>query len=360
MAKSRIIILSGVLAVLAVIGWGSHFIYRFIEDDGKQYKTVRLAENTPSLYKLSHYIAGDKSFYRDQGVKIKTVDSRDDREALSSLEKGEADMALVSPTSLILKHSCDLKEGIGPVAFAALDRGNTYHLVARENNPLEDMKTLKRKVIIAGPPNSQETLFLESILRDGGLNPYETVTIMTNIPPEIRMGALKSGTGHYLLVEDKDLPDTLSKGFFKVRSFKTGYPTFVCVTTREFIKNQPEAVQGFTNALYMAQIWMKHHTAGETAAALQDTRGIDKKILPALVESYYSNNALPESPVLQDKNLDLVARILDRSKEIPMPVNTGDLVINQFATITLKTVKYVPEDKQERTGIQKLKFWEGR
>jgi len=352
MTKIKMIILAGFLAALAAIGWGSHYIYRSLEDDGKKYKTVRIAENTPSLFKLSHYIAVDKSFYREQGVKLKAIPPGDDRESLSSLEKGEADIALVNPASLIMKHSSDLKVGAGLVAFAALDRGNIYHLVARENNPLDDIKTLKRKIIIAGPPNSQETLYLENILRDDGLTPYEMVTI--------RMGALKSGTGHYLLVEDKDLPDAISRGFFRVRTFKTGYPTFVCVTTREFIKKQPVALQGFTNALYMAQLWMKHHTAGETAAALLNPRGTDKKVLTALVESYYSNSALPESPALQEKNLEIVARFLDRSKEIPMPVGTGDLVYNEFTINALKVVKYVPEEKKEKTAIQKLKFWEGR
>ncbi|MHB8919386.1 MAG: ABC transporter substrate-binding protein [Desulfocucumaceae bacterium] len=356
MKRYLILVLAGFI-LTAAVGSGSFYAYQFLKGLGGEYENVRVAESQPAISKIPHYLALKKSFYRDQNVKVNTIDCPGDREALAALESGRADVALIRPSSLILKRTSDLKEGTGPVAFASLDRGTSYHLVARENKPLDDIKSLKNKSVIAGPPDSMETVFFESTLRDAGFSPYDSVTIITNIPEEIKMGALKAGTGHYLLLEDRDLPAAAARGFFRVMTFKAEFPTFVCVASREFWSNRPEALQRFTNALYMAQTWMKYRTAADTAAVIKNIPGIDRDSLPGLVARYYENGSLSESPVLPGKNIDTVVKLLDRSREIPMPVSSRELVTGQFAESAVKTVRYIPE-KEDRTGLQRLKFWD--
>lgn len=356
--KRPIIMLLIASILLAATGSGSLYAYRWVRDVWKKYETVRLADGRPAVHKLPHYLAAAKSLYAEQNVKVKPVECPGDREALAALDSGQADVAIVRPSSLIFKKTSYLKEGVGPVAFASLDKGTTYHLVAREDKPLADIQSLKNKIVITGPQDSMETVFFENILRDAGITPYEAVTIITNIPDEIKMGAFKAGTGHFLLLEEKDLPSALSRGFFPVKAFKAEFPSFVCVTTREFMSDHPEALQRFTNALYMAQTWLRYHTAAETAAAVGSLRGIDRDSLPALVESYYKNGNLTDSPVPRGEKVDIVAKMLDRAREIPMPVKSGDLVTDQFAQVSVKTVTYIPEDKQEKKGLQRLKFWD--
>ncbi|MFZ5647957.1 MAG: ABC transporter substrate-binding protein [Bacillota bacterium] len=345
------------VAALLVIGAASLHFYRMGEGQ-KKIDTVRLADGQNSIYKLPHYLAADKNFYGLHNIRIKAVECRDDRMALAALENGEADIALVSPHYLVLRKSSSLKTGATHVAFAALDRGTAYHLVSRDNVPLDDVKSIKGKTVIAGPPNSDETVFLEYLIKTAGLKPYESVTIITNIPADIRSGTLKAGTGHYQLVEDKDLTAALTKGLYKVKTFKTDFPAFVCVTTAEYAKSHPETLQAFTNGLYTAQLWMKSHTAGETAAALKNNRGLGQNSLPGLVETYYSNGHLRESPVLQGKDLEIVVQLLEQSKELPMPVNTGEMINNDFSKAALNAIKAPPEEKQERPIIQRLKFWD--
>ncbi|MHB8157484.1 MAG: substrate-binding domain-containing protein, partial [Desulfocucumaceae bacterium] len=130
MSKSKMILLLAVAGI--IIGAGSFFGYRSITGD-KELKKIRLADSQPSAYKLAHYIARENYFYRSNKVKIIPVNCIDDKEALAALEKGEADVALVSPPSLILKKASDLSEAPGPYAFASMDRGSIYHFVARKN-----------------------------------------------------------------------------------------------------------------------------------------------------------------------------------------------------------------------------------
>ncbi len=357
MKRSKFLFLAALVA-LAATGPGSYYTYKLLREAGKKYETVRLAESRPEICKLPHYLAVKKSLYREQNVKVIKVECLDDKEALNVLENGKADVALVRSSSLVYKRTSSLREGTGPVAFASLDRGISYHLVAREDKPLSDMQFIKNKTVIAGPQDSMETVFFENMLRDAGIGAYEAVTIITNIPEEIRMGALKAGAGHYLLVEERDLPAALARGFYPAKSFRADFPAFVCVTTREFARDRPEALQKFTNAIYMAQIWLRYHTPGETAAALEGVAGIDRKFFPGLVTRYYEQGCLPETPELQGKNMAVVVKMLDRAREIPMPVSGDDLVAGQFADNSVKTVKYIPEDKDKKTFLQKLKFWE--
>lgn len=357
MKKLRLPFIALMAAVL-LIGASSFYFYHKVLESRKKVDTVRLAEGQPSIYKLPHYLADDKNYYALQNIRVKTVDMQDDRQALSALEKGDADIAMVSPYYLVLHSSSNLKVRPAPVAFAALDRGTVYHLLSRENIPLEDLKSLKGRTVIAGTPNSDETVFLEHLLRNEGLKPYETVNILTNIPADLKTGALKSGTGHYLLVEDKDLAAAIAKGLFKVKSITAEFPAFVCVTSGEFAKSRQGTLQAFTNGLYTAQLWMKKHTAGEAAAAFRNTRGLDKKKLPGMVEAYYGNGHLRESPVIQGKDLELVIDLLDQSKELPMPVNSAEMVNNGFSKAALTAIKAPPPDEDEKTFIQRLKFWE--
>ncbi|MFZ5631863.1 MAG: ABC transporter substrate-binding protein [Bacillota bacterium] len=357
MRKSRMLFFALVILIIATLT-GSFYVYRYLRESLKKYETLRIAESQPAVYKLPHYLAMKKLFYREQNIRIQTVDCREDRDALAALESKKADVALVRPSSLVFKKSSELREGAGPVALASLDGGTCYHLVSREDKPLADIKSMKNKIVIAGPPDSQETVFLEHILREGGLSPYENVTIITNIPGEIKMGALKAGTAHYLLLEEKDLPAAMNRGFFSAKLLKTEFPAYICVTTREFMRDHPAALQGFINALYMAQIWLKYHDAGETAAVIRSIGGIDKDTFARLVERYYKNGSLPQSPVLPEKNMEIVVKMLEKAREIPMPVSGRDLISGEFARNSVNTVKYVPEDKQEKKGLQKLKFWQ--
>lgn len=356
MVKYRLPVIALIAALL--VGGAAYFYFFRLGDRGEKIDTLRLAEGQPSIYKLPHYLAIDKKFYGTQKINLKIVDCSDDGQALSALEKGEADIALVSPYHLVLRKSSSLKVGTAPVAFAALDRGTAYHLLSRDNTPLDDIKSLKGRTVIAGPPNSDETVFLEYVLKNAGLKPYESVTIITNMPADIRAGALKSGTGHYLLVEDKNLTAALTKGLYKAKTVKADFPAFVCVTTGEFAKSRPGSLQSFTNGLYTAQLWMKNHTAGETAAAIKNNRGLGRNLLPGLVETYYSNGHMRESPVLQGKDLEVVVQLLDQSRELPMPVNTGEMVNNDFSRAALNAIKVLPDEKKEKTVIQRLKFWD--
>ncbi|MFZ5597804.1 MAG: ABC transporter substrate-binding protein [Bacillota bacterium] len=332
---------------------GSILAYLKIIEMNKEYSIVRLAECSPSVYKLPHYIARE-FFYREQNIKIEAVDCGSEKDALDRLERGEADVALVSPSALVIKRSSDLKEG-GPVIVASFDSGAVFHLVAKKNTTLEDIGQLKNKVIISGPPDSNETVYLESILRGAGLKPYDEVSIITNIPDEIKTGALKSGTGDYIFITEKELPEALNKGLSRVKSFKAGFPAVVCVASEDFVNNSPGALQSLVNSLYMAQTWLMYHTPGETNKVIAKSPAIEKSI-GMLVEGYYVGGSPAESPVLREESLALVIGMLDRSREIPMPVSAGGLYDNRFAGAAVQSIKYVPNDKKE-TGIRRLKFW---
>lgn len=355
MKKSKLLLIS-LVALSILIGAGSFWVYRWSRNEEKL-SLIRVAQSDPSLYKIPHYIAREKSLYRQQNIKIKEIYFDSDREALAALENGRADVAIVHPASLIMKRSSDLQEGPGIMAFASLDRGATYHLVAVENKPHENISPVKGKIIISGPPDSEETVFMEQELRDKGLKPYEDLTIITNIPEDLRIGALKAGAGNYLLIDDEHLPDSLSRNLFRVLSLKAGFPSFVCAAEKEYMQQHPAALQGFTNALYMAQIWAGYHTPGETASSLSKTREVESPSLPGLVESCYRNKNLAASPVLEKKDMDSLIKMLDRSREIPMPVKAEELINNDFAGAALCTVQYIPEDKQPKSGLRKLKFW---
>ncbi len=183
--------------------------------------------------------------------------------------------------------------------------------------------------------------------------------MITNIPEEIRIGALSAGTGHYLLADDNDLIPAISKGFYTAKTIKTIFPVYVCVTSPEYIKQHPEALQRFTNSIFMALVWLKYHTPEESAQVMESIPTIDEDLFPVILKQYYNCGGLPENPVPKLENIDVLIDMFKRSREIPMPIKAGEITDVQFANTAVNTINYIPEDKKpKKTGLDRLKFWE--
>ncbi len=351
-------ILSFLLLILSltIVTAGLFQGYKIYQANKEKYSYIKVADSTPEINKLPHYLAVKESIYKSQMVKVKQVKTDNDQEALRALENGDADVALVKITSLLYNRTSSLREGPGNTIFAALDQGITYHLVSPENKLLDDIQDVKNKTVITGMQNSLETVILESVLRDAGVNPYESVTLITNMPDEIKIGALKVKTGHYLVVEGNNLIPTLSEGLYNAKTIPAEFPVYVCVTSARFIKEQPDALQRFTNAIYMAQTWLSFHTPQESVKAVGKIPSIDGDLLPEMIKQFYG--ILPKNPVPKLENINILVNMYQNSREIPMPVKAEDIATEQFANTSVKTVHYIPEDKKPKSGLEKLKFWE--
>lgn len=349
MIKPKILVAG--LAVLSIImGLGSFYIHRWSKPPEEKVETVRIAECAPSVYHLPYQVAREMDFFKQEKLKIKVKTYAGEAAALNALVAGEADIALVGLEELIYARTGNLRDHSGPVAFACLAAKNDSFLLARESKEGFSWADLKGKSVICGPPESIETVILEEIMRRNNLSRYENVTLFTNIPKQLMAGALKSGTGNYILLREPEASLAEAKGEMRVTASLGkeigAYPAVVYAANAEYINKHPAAVQKFTNAVYKAQIWMKYHNAAEVRdLCKKNFRKMNRDIYSKLVNQYFENATWPQDPLIKEEEFKTAMKMLSDAREIPREIPYELLVDERFARQAMAGINYIPEDK---------------
>lgn len=217
--------------------------------------------------------------------------------------------------------------------------------------------SLKGKSVITGWPESRETVLLEGLLRQNNIAPNREVTLYTNIPASLRIGAFQSGSGDFIVLPEPQASLLEARGLGTVVASlgkEAGpLPGAVYVTTKTFMDAHPEALQRFTNAIYKAQLWLAHHSNSEiTELAGPYLRDGDKNLLIRVIERYRSQDTWAAGPVIPLERYNYLMNLLDQSREVPLVIPPREMVNNQFAVKAMETVKYVPQEKKP------LRLWD--
>lgn len=101
---------------------------------------------------------------------------------------------------------------------------------------------------------------------------------------------------------------------------------------KSYIDSNPEIIQGFTNAIYKGQVWVKEHTAREIAEKVQsffpDT---DLDMLEKSIQSYKDIDAWNETPVLKEEAFDRLQTVMQTAGELTEKAPYETIVNNEFA-----------------------------
>jgi NitT/TauT family transport system substrate-binding protein len=111
------------------------------------------------------------------------------------------------------------------------------------------------------------------------------------------------------------------------------YTSFMA--TDQYIKDNPGAVQTFTDAIYRAQKWTEAAKASEIVSAIEQFfPGVNPKALTAAAERYQKLKIWKNSPVIEQKPIDRFQDILVNGKvlEPGKRVKFADLIRTEFAS----------------------------
>ncbi|KJS18122.1 MAG: hypothetical protein VR69_02090 [Peptococcaceae bacterium BRH_c4b] len=320
---------------------------------GEKTVTIRVAEGAGGAYHFPFHLAGEMKFFKQESIAVKTKRYNTGDEAMDILLADKSDVALVDLEDFVRAGARRLDDDFDATGFAAITCINDSYLLAPEPGQNFAWVGMKDKSVICGSPDSIETVVLEEILRRQGLVPYEDVTMMTNIPDDLKIGALKAGIGNYLLVRGP-LAAAAEKGGAAVVIASLGnelgpYPAAICVVNKNFLSKHSGELQKFTNAIYKALIWIKYHTDAEigkhhTGAAEKK----DRELYSIMLKRYARDKVWPENPVITGDSFDGGMAMLARAREIPREVTYEGMVNSIFARRAVDTVKYIPEDKMPK------------
>ena len=113
----------------------------------------------------------------------------------------------------------------------------------------------------------------------------------------------------------------------------SGYVPYTAYSARQsYIEENPELIQGFTNALQKGMDYVQNHTPEEIAEVIAPQfKETDLEDITTIVTRYYEQDTWKEDLIFEEESFTLLQDILDEAGELEQRVPYEDLVNTEFA-----------------------------
>lgn len=299
-------------------------------------KTVRLSEVVHSIFYAPQYVAIENKYFEEEGLKIDLSVGNGADKSMTALISKNADIALLGVEAAVYVYN-EGKEDYATI-FAQLSQRAGNFLVAREPIPTFNWDMVKNKTIVGGRPGGMPQMVLEYILKQNGIEPFVDTEIITNLDFTATAGAFAGGTGDFT-VEFEPSASTLEQAgehyvvaSLGVDSGLIPYTSYVAINS--YIKDHPEIIQKFTNAIYKGQLWVEKHSAEEIAQViLPYFEGTDIELLTTIVDRYKAQGTWKTDPLVDESGLTLLQDILESSGKLTNRIEYNSIVTDRKSVV---------------------------
>jgi len=297
---------------------------------------VRYNEVVRSILYAPAYVAIVKGYFEEVGIEQTLSTAYGGDKSVAALLSNSADIALIGPETAIYVQISDSSTKI-PI-FCGLTATDGFMLVGREKVSKFEWSMLKGKEILGFRPGSTPLLFLEAALRKNGIDPQKDVKLSNNVAVPARLGSWLAGQNQYAIFIEPDASqlELDGKGQIVASIGETvgfaDYTTFMA--TDKYIRENPQVIQNWTNAIYKAQKWTQSAPTADVVKTLAPFfPGVSAEALIAATNRYRKLKIWKSSPAIDAKAIEKFQDILVEGKVLDPAkrVEYQDLVLTQFA-----------------------------
>lgn len=225
--------------------------------------------------------------------------------------------------------------------FAQMTKRDGSFLVSRKENKNFKWTDVKGSTIIPGRKGGVPYMAFEYVLKQNGLDTNKDVVLDDSIKFDLMAGAFAGGTAEYVTLFEPtaSMTEAQGKGYIvaSVGEAAGEIPYTAYFAKKSYIQNNSEIIQGFTNAVYKGEVWVKEHTAREIAEKIQsffpDT---DLDMLESSIQRYKDIDAWNETPVLKEEAFDKLQTVMQEAGELTEKAPYEAIVNNEFAKKAIK------------------------
>ena len=182
---------------------------------------------------------------------------------------------------------------------------------------------------------------LEWALSDAGIDPKKDVNIDTSIAFAAMQGAFIGGTGDFVTLFEPNASQVVKQGYgyivASVGEEAGEIPYTAYFAKKSYIQNNENIIQGFTDAIYKGQQWVKEHSAKEVAESIQsffpDT---DIEQLATAIQSYKDIDAWNENPILKEESFNKLQEVMNMAGELNEKAPYSEIINNKYAEESIK------------------------
>ena len=295
---------------------------------------VTLNEVAHSIFYAPMYVAIEKGYFEEEGIDLTLVNGNGADNVMTALIAGEADIGFMGSEASIYVY----QEGSQNYAinFAQLTQRAGNFLVGREADADFTWEDLKGTTVLGGRAGGMPQMIFEYILKQNGIDPQKDLTIIQNIDFGVTAEAFASGTADSA-VEFEPFATSLEQsgnGYVLASlGVDSGYVPYTCFCALgSYMEENPQVIQGFTNAIQKGINYVAGHTPEEIAQVIAPQfEETDFDALVTIVERYYEQDTWKTDVIFTEDAFTLLQDILAEAGELSQRVDYNVLVNTEFA-----------------------------
>lgn len=297
-------------------------------------KKVVLNEVAHSIFYAPMYVAFEEGYFEEEGLEVELVTGFGADKTMTAILSGEADIGFMGSEASIYTYLGGTDDPV--VNFAQLTQRAGNFLVSRE--PVSDFswEMLKGKDVLGGRAGGMPEMVFEYILKKHNIDPKADVSIDQSIDFGSTAAAFSGGQGNFTVEFEPHATALEAKGDgYVVASLGTdsGYVPYTAFSAKSsYIKENPEVLQAFTNALQKGMDYVNSHSPEEIAKVIQPQfEETDLETITTIVTRYAEQDTWADDLVFHEDAFTLLQNILDEAGELESRVPYEDLVTTEFA-----------------------------
>ena len=296
--------------------------------------TIQLNEVTRSVFYAPQYVAIANGYFEQEGLNIEITTGQGADKVMTAVLAGQSDIGFAGPEAAIYVYNEGKEDYIE--VFAQMTKRDGSFLVSRTKNDDFKWTDVKGSTIIPGRKGGVPYMTFEYVLKQNGIDTEKDVVLDDSIKFDLMAGAFAGGNADYVTLFEPtaSMTEEQGKGYIVASvgeaSGEIQYTAYFA--KKSYIDNNPEIVQGFTNAVYKGLTWTKEHSSKEIAEVIQkffpDT---DLEMLANAIQQYKDIDAWNETPVLKQEAFDRLQTVMAEAGELDTKAPYDVIVNNEFA-----------------------------
>ena len=279
-------------------------------------------------------MAIEEDYFADEGIELDLVCGFGADKTMTAVISGEADIGFMGSEASIYTYNEGATDYV--VNFAQLTQRAGNFLVAREEMPDFTWEDLKGSLVLGGRKGGMPEMVFEYILKENGIDPETDLEINQNIDFGSTAAAFAEGQGDFTVEFEPGATSLESEGKgYVVASLgeDSGYVPYTAFSAKKsYIDENPDIIQGFTNALQKGMDYVQTHTPEEIAQIIEPQfPETDLDTITTIVTRYYDQDTWKSNLIFEQSSFDLLQDILESAGELDERAPYEDLVTTTFA-----------------------------
>ena len=309
------------------------------KDEAKLAK-VTLNEVAHSIFYAPQYVAIEEGYFKDEGLDMTIITGYGADKSIPAVISGEADIGFMGAEASIYAYQEGATDPV--VNFAQLTQRAGNFLVAREEMPDFKWEDLKGRKVLGGRKGGMPEMVFEYILKKNGIDPQKDLTIDLSIDFGSTAAAFTGDDSAAYTVEFEPSATILEKegAGHVVASLgeASGYVPYTSYSVKtSYMKENPEIIQKFTNALQKGMDYVQSHTPEEIAEVIAPQfKETDIDTITTIVKRYYDQDTWKENLIFKKDSFELLQDILEDAGELGERAEYEELVQTEYAKNAVK------------------------